>query len=98
MRVVPAGSVNSLVIGWRDAETYGWHHGLISCGTDDLPLSSLRVILQYTLLSFTDGDLRERHRDGWRGRKEGKWQVRERSFEKFSKCALRVNRLKSKAF
>lgn len=64
---VPAGSVDGFLIRRRNGETHRWHHGLISCRTDDLPLSPLRVILQYTFLSFADCDLRKRDRDRKKG-------------------------------
>lgn len=69
---VPAGSVDGFLIRGRNGEAHRWHHGLISCRTDNLPLSPLRVILQYTFLSFADRDLRKRDRDRKRGTEKKK--------------------------
>lgn len=53
----PCSHINSLFVGGRHSETNRRHHGLIPCWADHLPLGSMRVTGQHTLVVFINGNL-----------------------------------------
>lgn len=58
LKRLPVGCTDGLLVRRWDSEAHWGHHSLIPCGTDHLPLGPLRVVLQHTLLTPINGDLR----------------------------------------
>lgn len=53
----PVCKVNGFFVRWRNCETHRWDHCLIPSRANDLPLSSMRVVGQNTLIIFVNGYL-----------------------------------------